>query len=128
MVRQRSESCGASCSKACREKLRRDRLNERYMIISFSIFILRYFSCCYLIKLGMIWRFLELVSILDLGRLPKTDKGAILSDAVRILTQLRSESQRMKESIEDLQGKVKELKVRFWLLSATIKWLSEDEL
>ncbi|KAF3443750.1 hypothetical protein FNV43_RR13440 [Rhamnella rubrinervis] len=81
--RPRSESCGTSCSKACREKLRRDRLNDR---------------------------FLELVSVLDLGRPPKTDKGAILSDAVRILTQLRSESHRMKESIEDLQAKIKELK------------------
>ncbi|XP_048327210.2 transcription factor ILR3 [Ziziphus jujuba] len=81
--RQRSKSCSASCTKACREKLRRDRLNGR---------------------------FLELVSVLDLGSLPKMDKGAILSDTVRILTQLRSESQRMKESIEDLQAKIKELK------------------
>lgn len=61
----------------------------------------------------MIYRFLELVSVLDLGRLTKTDKGAILSDAVRILTQLRSESCRIKESIDDLQAKIKELKVRF---------------
>lgn len=60
----------------------------------------------------MICRFLELVSVLDLGRLTKTDKGAVLSDAVRILTQLRSESCRIKESIDDLQAKIKELKVR----------------
>ncbi|KAF4394407.1 transcription factor ILR3 [Cannabis sativa] len=84
--RQRSESSGgASCSnyKACREKLRRDRLNER---------------------------FLELVAVMELGRLPKTDKAAILSDAVRIMTQLRSESRQMKQTIDDLQDKIKELK------------------
>ncbi|XP_052179111.1 transcription factor ILR3-like isoform X2 [Diospyros lotus] len=81
--RLRSESCSASGSKACREKLRRDKLNER---------------------------FLELSSVLDPGRPPKADKGAILSDAVRIVTQLRSEAQKLKESNEDLQEKIKELK------------------
>ncbi|PIA58473.1 hypothetical protein AQUCO_00500425v1 [Aquilegia coerulea] len=78
-----SEACGASGSKACREKMRRDRLNER---------------------------FLELGSILEPGRPPKMDKAAILSDAVRMVTQLRSESQKLKDSNEDLQEKIKELK------------------
>uniref|UniRef100_A0A5B7B1U4 Putative transcription factor ILR3-like isoform X2 n=1 Tax=Davidia involucrata TaxID=16924 RepID=A0A5B7B1U4_DAVIN len=81
--RVRSETCSASGSKAGREKLRRDRLNER---------------------------FLELGSILDPGRPPKADKGAILSDAVRMVTQLRSGAQKLKESNEDLQEKIKELK------------------
>lgn len=81
--RLRSESCCVSGSKACREKLRRDRLNER---------------------------FLELGSILEPGRPPKTDKAAILSDAVRMMTQLRTEAQKLKESNEDLQEKIKELK------------------
>ncbi|PQP91542.1 hypothetical protein Pyn_07599 [Prunus yedoensis var. nudiflora] len=64
-------------------KLRRNRLNER---------------------------FLELVSVLDPGRLPKTDKAAILTDAVRVLTQLQSESKKLKETIESLQANIKELK------------------
>ncbi|KAA8524569.1 hypothetical protein F0562_010992 [Nyssa sinensis] len=81
--RLRSETCSASGSKACREKLRRDRLNER---------------------------FLELCSILDPGRPPKSDKVAILSDAVRMVTQLRSEAQKMETSNMDLQEKIKELK------------------
>ncbi|KAF5185563.1 transcription factor ILR3-like, partial [Thalictrum thalictroides] len=81
--RARSDACGASGSKACREKMRRDRLNER---------------------------FLELGSILEPGRPPKMDKAAILSDAVRMVTQLRSESQKLKDSNEDLQEKIKELK------------------
>ncbi|CAK9187053.1 unnamed protein product [Ilex paraguariensis] len=81
--RLKSESCRKSGSKACREKLRRNRLNER---------------------------FLELGSILDLGRPPKTDKEAILSEAVRMVTLLRSDSQKMKDSNEDLQEKIKELK------------------
>ncbi|KAK7272314.1 hypothetical protein RJT34_28827 [Clitoria ternatea] len=80
--RLRTESY-ASGSKACREKLRRDKLNER---------------------------FLELSSILEPGGLPKTDKVAILSDAARALTQLRSETQRLKEMNDELQAKVKELK------------------
>lgn len=81
--RSRPESCNASGSKACREKLRRDKLNER---------------------------FLELGSILEPGRPPKTDKTAILSDAVRMVTQLRSEANTLKESNEELQEKIKELK------------------
>uniref|UniRef100_A0A5B6ZUJ0 Putative transcription factor ILR3-like n=1 Tax=Davidia involucrata TaxID=16924 RepID=A0A5B6ZUJ0_DAVIN len=56
--RVRSGSCSASDSKACREKMRRDRLNDRFQ---------------------------ELSSILEPGRPPKMDKAVILSDAVRIL-------------------------------------------
>ncbi|KAF9588313.1 hypothetical protein IFM89_008730 [Coptis chinensis] len=81
--RARSEACSASGSKACREKMRRDKLNER---------------------------FVELGSILEPGRPPKLDKAAILSDAVRMVTQLRGESEKLKESNESLQEKIKELK------------------
>ncbi|XP_057528388.1 transcription factor ILR3-like [Amaranthus tricolor] len=81
--RGRSESCGPSSSKACREKARRDRLNDKFM---------------------------ELGSILEPGRTPKTDKAAILSDAVRMVTQLRSEAQKLKDSNSSLQEKIKELK------------------
>ncbi|KAE9456171.1 hypothetical protein C3L33_11928, partial [Rhododendron williamsianum] len=77
--RSKSESCNASGSKACREKLRRDK-------------------------------FLELGSVLEPGRPPKTDKAAILSDAVRIVTQLRSEAQKLRESNEEIQERIKELK------------------
>lgn len=51
-------------------------------------------------------------SILEPGRPPKTDKSALLSDAVRMVTQLRNEAQKLKESNEELQEKIKELKVR----------------
>lgn len=81
--RVRTESCNASSSKACREKLRRDRLNDK---------------------------FVELGSILEPGRPPKTDKAAILVDAVRMVTQLRGEAQKLKDSNSDLQEKIKELK------------------
>ncbi|KAI8558322.1 hypothetical protein RHMOL_Rhmol04G0082400 [Rhododendron molle] len=81
--RSKSGSCNASGSKACREKLRRDKLTER---------------------------FLELGSVLEPGRPPKTDKVAILSDAVRIVTQLRSEAQKLRESNEEIQERIKELK------------------
>ncbi|GAB2230649.1 hypothetical protein Droror1_Dr00014930 [Drosera rotundifolia] len=81
--RGRTESCGTSSSKACREKLRRDRLNDKFM---------------------------ELASILEPGRPPKTDKAAILMDAVRMVTQLRSEAHKLKDSNSSLQDKIKELK------------------
>ncbi|KAF7823101.1 transcription factor bHLH115 [Senna tora] len=80
--RLKSESC-ASGTKACREKLRRDKLNER---------------------------FLELSSILEPGKMPKTDKAAILSDAVRMVTELRSEAQKLKEANDELFVRIKELK------------------
>lgn len=60
---------------------------------------------------SLILRFLELSSILEPGRPPKTDKAAILNDAVRMLTQLRSEANTLKESNEELQEKIKDLKV-----------------
>ncbi|OVA13148.1 Myc-type [Macleaya cordata] len=81
--RVRSDTGTASGSKACREKMRRDRLNDKFM---------------------------ELGSILDPGRPPKMDKAAILSDAVRMVTQLKSEAQKLKDSNEGLQEKIKELK------------------
>ncbi|OMO99969.1 hypothetical protein COLO4_13001 [Corchorus olitorius] len=81
--RLKSEPCGASGSKACREKLRRDKLNDR---------------------------FVELGTILEPGRPPKADKVALLSDAVKMVHQLRSEVEKLKESNEELQEKIKELK------------------
>ncbi|KAK2644327.1 hypothetical protein Ddye_019522 [Dipteronia dyeriana] len=81
--RVKSGSCSASGSKACREKMRRDKLNDR---------------------------FLELASILDPGRSPKIDKAVLLADAVRMVSQLRDEAQKMKESNENLVEKISELK------------------
>ena len=57
-------------------------------------------------------RFMELGSILEPGRPPKTDKAAILIDAVRMVTQLRGEAQKLKDSNSSLQERIKELKVR----------------
>ncbi|KAF7120763.1 hypothetical protein RHSIM_Rhsim13G0162200 [Rhododendron simsii] len=98
--RMRPESCSASDSKACREKMRRDRLNERHAL-SISLFL----SLCASHVL-----FLELSSILEPGRKPKVDKAVILSDAVQTLTQLRDEAQKLKESSDSLQEKINELK------------------
>ncbi|KAM1108502.1 hypothetical protein EV1_005085 [Malus domestica] len=81
--RARTGSCNVSGSKACREKMRRDRLNDR---------------------------FVELSSILEPGRPPKTDKVAILGDAAQMVTQLRGEAQQLKESSANLQETINELK------------------
>nr|CAB3465056.1 unnamed protein product [Digitaria exilis] len=81
--RSRPESSAAPGTKACREKLRRDRLNERFN---------------------------ELCAILEPGKPPKADKVTILSDAARLLTQLRAEAQKLKQSNESLQESIKSLK------------------
>lgn len=81
--RARPESRSATSSKACREKQRRDRLNDK---------------------------FVELGSILEPGKPPKTDKAAVLIDAVRMVNQLRSEAEKLKDSNSSLQEKIKELK------------------
>ncbi|XP_022858226.1 transcription factor ILR3-like [Olea europaea var. sylvestris] len=81
--RARTGSCAPSSSKACREKQRRERLNDKFM---------------------------ELGVLLEPGRPPKTDKAAILVDAVRMVTQLRDEAQKLKCSNLDLQEKIKDLK------------------
>ncbi|KAJ3668919.1 hypothetical protein LUZ60_010869 [Juncus effusus] len=81
--RARQESSAAPGSKACREKLRRDKLNERFN---------------------------ELCGILEPGKPPKPDKIAILTDATRLLSQLRSEAQKLKKSNEALQDNIKSLK------------------
>ncbi|KAM0830986.1 hypothetical protein ACQ4PT_065846 [Festuca glaucescens] len=81
--RPRSEAGAQPSSKACKEKVRRDKLNER---------------------------FLELGAVLDPGKTPKIDKCAILNDAIRAVTELRSEAEKLKDSNESLQEKIKELK------------------
>ncbi|CAN6205646.1 unnamed protein product [Urochloa humidicola] len=81
--RPRSESTVQPSTKACREKIRRDKLNER---------------------------FLELGAILEPGKTPKMDKSAILNDAIRVVGELHSEAQKLKDSNESLQEKIKELK------------------
>ncbi|KAG6755890.1 hypothetical protein POTOM_039298 [Populus tomentosa] len=55
-------------------------------------------------------RFMELGALLDPGRPPKVEKSAILVDAARMVTQLRDESQKLKESNVSLQEKIDELK------------------
>jgi FtsZ-binding cell division protein ZapB len=81
--RVKTGSCSLTASKACREKMRRDKLNDR---------------------------FLELGSILDPGRPLKMDKALILGDTVRMVTKLREEAQMLKESKDSLQDKINELK------------------
>ncbi|KAA8527757.1 hypothetical protein F0562_035374 [Nyssa sinensis] len=81
--RGRNGSCNSLGTKALREKLRRERLNDR---------------------------FLELSSVLEPGRPAKTDKLAILGDAIRVLNQLRTESQESKKENEKLLEEIKSLK------------------
>ncbi|KAL3522089.1 hypothetical protein ACH5RR_014923 [Cinchona calisaya] len=81
--RKRSGPCSATDSKAYKEKIRRDKLNDRFQ---------------------------ELSCLLDPKRPPKVEKAAILCDAARMVIQLRDEAQKLKESYKSLQEKVNELK------------------
>ncbi|XVF62875.1 hypothetical protein PTKIN_Ptkin09bG0043700 [Pterospermum kingtungense] len=81
--RGRSGSCSRPGTKACREKLRREKLNERFQ---------------------------DLSSILEPGRPARTDKAVILDDAVRVLTQLGTEAKELKETNEKLLEEIKTLK------------------
>uniref|UniRef100_K7M9X2 BHLH domain-containing protein n=1 Tax=Glycine max TaxID=3847 RepID=K7M9X2_SOYBN len=83
-TKEKRKGLRPSDSKACREKMRRDRLNDRFM---------------------------ELGSILDPRKPLKMDKAVILSDAVRVVSQLREEAQKLRESTENLQEKINALKV-----------------
>lgn len=82
--RGRDETCTGPKSKACREKMRRDKLNDRFS---------------------------QLSSVLDPDRPPRSDKASILSDAARLLVQLKTEAEQLKESNEKLRETIKELKV-----------------
>uniref|UniRef100_A0A6M2E8W4 BHLH domain-containing protein n=1 Tax=Populus davidiana TaxID=266767 RepID=A0A6M2E8W4_9ROSI len=81
--RGRSDSCSRAGTKACREKLRRERLNDRFQ---------------------------DLSTVLEPGRPAKTDKPAILDDAIRVLNQLKNEAQELKETNEKLLEEIKSLK------------------
>lgn len=79
-----------------------------------SLFPLR-FHCITMwtwpLVLSQLSRFQELSSILEPGRTPKTDKAIILSNAIRMVNQLRDEAKKLKESHDALQDKLNELKV-----------------
>nr|GLL22979.1 transcription factor bHLH115-like [Ipomoea trifida] len=99
--RLKLEACIPSGSnKACREKMRRDLINER---------------------------FLELSSILEPTRPPKTDKIAILSGAVHVVTSLRTEIQKLKESNLEMVEKIHELKAEKMELRDEKQKLKEDK-
>ncbi|XP_051152943.1 transcription factor ILR3-like [Andrographis paniculata] len=81
--RGRTDSRCGTGTKACREKMRREKLNDRFS---------------------------ELSATLEPGRPVKIDKLAILGDAIRILNELRSESQEYKDMNEKLLEEIKTLK------------------
>ncbi|KAF1896644.1 hypothetical protein Lal_00034343 [Lupinus albus] len=55
-------------------------------------------------------RFCDLSSVLETGRPVKTDKSAILDDTIRVLTQLKTEAQELKETNEKLLEEIQCLK------------------
>ncbi|KAI3469749.1 hypothetical protein Pfo_026412 [Paulownia fortunei] len=87
--RGRSDPYGRIGTKACRERMRREKLNDSFCPTR---------------------RFSELSAILEPGRPVKTEKLAILGDAIRILNQLKAESQEYAEMNKRLLEEIKNLK------------------
>lgn len=133
--RDRIDSCGGVATKASRERVRREKLNDRlgfcYIFICPIVLWSPINSCClnryfkYELRSDIVtksqsiqsafypWcRFSELSAVLEPGRPVKTDKVAILNDAIRILNHLRTESQEYKETNERLVEEIQNLKVR----------------
>ncbi|KAF2543660.1 hypothetical protein F2Q68_00031929, partial [Brassica cretica] len=81
--RGRTGPCRKPGTKACREKKRRELLNDKFM---------------------------DLSSVLEPTRTPKTDKPAILDDAIRVVNQLRGEAHELKETNQKLLEEIKSLK------------------
>lgn len=69
----------AARTKACREKARREKINER---------------------------FAELATLIDPGSAPKTDKPSILADAIKHVQQLRVENHQLKQLNKFLEERV----------------------
>jgi len=80
-------------------------------------------------------RFCDLSSVLEPGRPLRTDKPSILDDAIRVLSQLKTEAEELKTKNEKLLEEIKclkvsivsdiyccELNISFFLLSAF--WIS----
>ncbi|CAI5475992.1 unnamed protein product [Closterium sp. Yama58-4] len=102
----REDPVEASSSKANREKMRRDRLNDR---------------------------FVELARSLEGSGQARADRGSILADAVRVLAQLRAETaqlrgsaEQMKEQIRDLKAEKSELREEKARLQANKQQLEEQ--
>ncbi|KAH6770050.1 basic helix-loop-helix DNA-binding superfamily protein [Perilla frutescens var. hirtella] len=83
-LRKRGRSDIPGGTKACREKERRGKLNDR---------------------------FLELSAILEPGRSVKTEKQAILGDAIRLINELKAESKEYTEMNKRLMEEIQTLKV-----------------
>ncbi|XP_020540043.1 transcription factor ILR3 isoform X3 [Jatropha curcas] len=77
------DSSARSRTKACREKMRRDRLNERFM---------------------------DLYSILEPGNFQNSNKVAILRYAAHLLNHLRIEAKELKDKNKFLQETIENLK------------------
>ncbi|XP_020540039.1 uncharacterized protein LOC110010844 isoform X2 [Jatropha curcas] len=82
------DSSARSRTKACREKMRRDRLNERFM---------------------------DLYSILEPGNFQNSNKVAILRYAAHLLNHLRIEAKELKDKNKFLQETIENLKVTYSL-------------
>jgi len=81
--RGRSDSCSKPKTKASRERERREKLNKSMAGLS---------------------------SILEPGRIPKTDKLDILNDAIRVVNRLRTETEEYKVENKKLQEEIQSLK------------------
>ncbi|XP_074284655.1 transcription factor bHLH34-like [Silene latifolia] len=83
LKRKRIDTCSNLKTKACRERERRELLNTSFSALS---------------------------SILEPGRAAKTDKLAIVNDAIRVVKQLRTEAEEYREENKKLESEIQSLK------------------
>lgn len=69
---------------------------------------------CSKVFVSNLCRFLDLSLALEPGRPTRTNKPAILDDAIRVLNQLRSEAEDLKQTNEKLREEVECLKVSYF--------------
>mmetsp|Transcript_6313 Transcript_6313/g.21729 ORF Transcript_6313/g.21729 Transcript_6313/m.21729 type:complete len:241 (+) Transcript_6313:190-912(+) len=86
-------------NKASREKLRRERLNDR---------------------------FAQLAQLIDPGKPPKTDKATILTDAARVVSGLRSEGRELRHTNQQLMEELRKLRMQLQLMGGGVGMASPD--
>ncbi|XP_051146157.1 transcription factor bHLH104-like [Andrographis paniculata] len=104
--RDRGDLYGGIGAKAFRERVRREKLNDRFS---------------------------KLCAVLEPGRPVKTDKIAILNDTIRILKQLKTESreykemnERLLEEMQNLKAEKNELRQEKLMLQADKEWIEQQ--
>jgi len=90
-------------------------ITKHLLSVFYCVYLLHMIKGCNFIVI-VCCRFCDLSAVLEPGRPVRTDKPAILDDAIRVLSQLKTEAEELKESNEKLLEEIKCLKVSIFQL------------